>query len=131
MKASRSLRLDRAVGGIPCLTLPLCQGRQMAAGNEEPHPRLAQCLCTTAVCPAAELSNWGSGFSSSTLQIRLKAFLLVSVHLPLYVTPVLSPRNVPEHPSGKHNSQSLQASSLALPLVAFLEATSQTLCATC
>ena len=23
-------------GGIPCLTLPLCQGRQMAAVNEEP-----------------------------------------------------------------------------------------------
>ena len=89
-------------------------GQTDGAVNEEPRPRLAQCLCPTAVCSAAELLNWGSGCPPSTLQIRLKAFLLVSVHVPLYVTPVLSPRNIPEHPSGKHNSQSLQASSLAL-----------------
>lgn len=33
------------------------------------------------------------------------------------MTPVVSPRNIAEHPSGKHNSHSLHSSSLALPLV--------------
>ena len=128
VEASRSLRLEGAVGGIPCLlSLSLCQGRQMAAGERRapPSPHPVSCSYHSLLPFFVPLRSillqsfliGTQGFSPSTLQIQLKAFLLVSAHLRLYVTPVVSSRNIAEYPSGKHNSQSLQASSLALPLM--------------
>lgn len=109
VEGQQEFEAGQGCGGIPCLTLLCARGRQMACEWRAPAYACAQCLC-----PAASVllqSFWsGSGLAhTSILQKFDSRHFAGFMHLHFVTWLLFSPRDIPEHPSGKHNSQSFEA----------------------